>query len=79
MVLEVAEGGGEALVLVEGVLIDSKHLGTEQADAFIGLSLSELGVDAPDGGVADAAGGGEHTGANAVVMVLVDLLTKGLA
>ena len=78
VVFEIAKGGGEALALVKGVLINAQHHGTLKADALGGLAPGELGVDAPDGGGANGSHPGHGGGGDALVMMKVNLLAEGL-
>lgn len=75
-VLQVAEGGAEALALVEGVFVDAKVARTVQREAFGGLADGELLVDAGDGRLAEGLPEGKGFGADAVMMQSVDLLPE---
>jgi len=79
VVLEITEGGGEADSLVEGVFVDAQDHGSAQARAFLGLALSELVVNAFDGGAADVQDPGESGDADAVVMRSVGVFSEGFA
>jgi hypothetical protein len=75
---KIAEGGGEALALVKGMLINAQDHGALKADTLGGLAPGELGVDAPNGGSANGSHPGHGGGGDALVMVKVNSLTEGL-
>ena len=75
-VLQVAEGGAEALALVEGVFVDAKVARTVQREAFGGLADGELLIDAGDGCLADGLSEGKGFGTDAVMMLSIDLLPE---
>jgi len=77
-VFQVTEGGGEALALVEGVLVDAEVARALQGEAFGGFAAGELLVDAGNGGLADFVALGERAGADAIVVELVDGFAEGL-
>lgn len=79
MVFEVAEGGGKAGALVEGMLIDAQKDGAVETDALAGLSLGELMIDTLYGGLTEFEKAGQSRGANAQVMLAIDLLAERLA
>ena len=75
--LEIAKGGGKAAASVKGMFIDPEHLGAGATEAFLGLALSELLVDALNGSGSQTGQGG-HTGTtDPLVMIAVDALPKG--
>lgn len=77
-VLQVAEGGGEALAAMQGVLIDTKHLRAVQALAFPGFALGELGVDAAHRGRPQSLPPSQGRGTDAVIVALEDPLSPRL-
>ena len=76
--LQIAEGGAEALALVQGVLIDAEVARAVQREAFGGLADGELVVDAGDGGLAEFPAAGEDAGADAIMMMLINLFPERL-
>jgi len=70
VVLQIAEGGGEALAAVQGVFIDPQDPGTVQAEPFPGLAGGELGVDASDRRLAQAFAPRQRGRTDPVVMAL---------
>lgn len=48
VILQVAEGGAEALSLVQGMLVDSEIKRAVQTDTFLGFANGKLLVDASD-------------------------------
>jgi hypothetical protein len=77
-VFEVAEGGGEALAFVEGVLVDAQDVWTLKTHALGGLARGELGVDASDGGSAQTGDASHGGGRDALVVMKVNLLAERL-
>lgn len=53
VVAQITEGGGEATPFVQSVFVDAEELGAEFRAAFTGLLLSELMIDAFDGGATE--------------------------
>jgi hypothetical protein len=78
VIAEIAEGGGEAAALVEGVFVDAEFEGALQADALASFAVGMLVVDAFDGGAAQGSAGSHRRTADAFVMKLVDTATEGL-
>ena len=78
MVPEVAEGGAEALALVQGVFVDAQVLRAIQGDPLTGLAPGELGVDARHGRLAQALGRGNGAGTDPVVVLLEHLFPESL-
>ena len=78
MVFEVGKGGGKALAFVEGVLVNTEDGRTLQAEAFGGLALGELSVDAGDGSRADVFDPSHGRSCNAFVVLLEDARSIGL-
>lgn len=76
VVLQVAEGGAEALAFVEGVFVDAEVTRAVQGKAFGGLADGKLVVDAGDGGLSEFPAAGESPGADAVVVALVDVFPE---
>lgn len=77
VVAQVAERGAEALGLVQGMLVDTEVLRAVQRESLIGLAACELGVDAADCGSSEPFVTGNGARADAVVMVLENLLPEG--
>ena len=78
VVAQVAEGCGETLAFVKGMLINAQDLWTLKANALGSLAPGELGVDASDGGSTNGSHPGHGGGGDALVMVTVNLLAEGL-
>src|SRR5271157_4772157 len=77
-VLQVAKGRGEALALVERVLVDPQDERAVQAEPLPGLPLCKLGVDATYGRRRRALAAREHRGADPVIVALIDRLPPRL-
>lgn len=77
-VFQVAEGGAEALAFVQGVFVDAEVARAIEGKAFGSLADGELLIDAGDGGLSEFPTAGEGSGANAIVMVLIDVFPEGL-
>jgi len=72
VVAQIAEGGGEAAALVEGVLVDAENLRALERDSLACPAHGELVVDAFDGGGAHAGDPCHARAADALVMIAVD-------
>lgn len=77
-VLQVAEGGAEALAFVEGVFVDAEITRAVEGKAFGGLAEGELLVDAGDGCLSELLPAGEGPDAGAIVVLLVNGFPEGL-
>jgi len=75
-VLQIAEGGAEALALVEGMFVDAKVARTVQREPFGGFADGELLVNAGDACLAEGLFERKGFGADAVMMQPVDLLPE---
>lgn len=78
MIFQIAEGSAESLSLVQGVFVYAEIEGTVQADAFAGLTYGELLIDPTDSGLTDSLVAAEGTGADAIVMLFINMITKRL-
>ena len=78
MVFEITKGGAETLSFVESVFVDPEDQGALERDALGGFATSELSVNAFDGGFTEPLSSRDRSGADSLVMLLVDSLTKGL-
>ena len=74
VVLQIAEGGGEALAAVQRVLVDAQDKGAVQAAALRRLALGELGVDPAHRGRAQAFALTQCRCADPVVVMFEDLV-----
>ena len=79
VVFEITESGRETSTLVESMLVDAQDNGAVEADALAGFSLGKLMIDAFDGGLPKLEKVGKRGGANAKVMLAIDLLAERLA
>lgn len=77
MVLQVAEGGAEALSFVQGMLVDAQIQGAVQADALFGLTDGKLLVDPADGGLPELLAPAQGARADTLLVLLVDVVAKG--
>jgi hypothetical protein len=78
VITEIAEGGGEATALVEGVFVDAEFEGAFEADAFASLSVGVLVVDAFDGSAAQRSASSHGGSTDAFVVEFIDTATKRL-
>ena len=78
VIAEIAEGGGEAAALVEGVFVDTEFKRTLQTDALASLSVGVLVVDAFDGGTPQRSTGSHRGTADTFVVEFIDMATEGL-
>ena len=78
MVFEITKGGAEALSFVESVFVDPEDQGALERDSLGGFATSELSVNALNGGLAESLSSSDCSGADSLVVLLVDSLTKGL-
>ena len=76
--MQVAEGGGEALALVERVLVDAEHPRAVQTQPLLGLPLGKLGVDARHRPWRYLLPISQDRGTDAVTVTLVNSLPPGL-
>lgn len=76
VVLQIAEGRGEAVALMQRVLVQTEDLRTLQAQAFFGAAFGELSVATRDGGLAQAFFGCEGGRVDPRMMVLINPTTK---
>src|SRR5579871_4654582 len=76
--LEIAEGRGEALALMQGVLVDAEDLRAVQAKPLAGFALGKLSVNATDRGWAHSLLLTQGRGADAIMMALKDDLAPRL-
>ena len=78
MVFEITKGGAEALSFVESVFVDPEDQRALERDTLSGFAPGELSVDALDSGLAESLSSCDRSGADSVVMLFEDGLTKGL-
>jgi len=78
VVLQVAEGGAEALSLVQGMLINAEIEGAILANTFLGFSLGKLLVDASYGRLAEPLSFAQDAGTDATLVLFVDVVAEGL-
>ena len=78
MVLQVAEGGGVALLTREEVLVDSQNLGANGRMVLVGSPLEAAQEIALHDSGADASPPAQATPVDAIQMLLIDHLLKAL-
>ena len=77
MVFKITEGGGKTLPLVKGVLVDTENPRALKTQPFPGLARSKFPVDALHGGAPQLHKTRQRRGANAFMVLDVDLLAPG--